>query len=50
MKIIILILNQSYFNKDKSKFMLPFIRTTQFQSTILFRGPRLYNNIMFGNI
>ena len=50
MKIIILILNHILFLiKIKSKFILPLMRTTQFQNTIFLSGPKLYN-IMFGNI
>ena len=38
------------FNKDKSKFILPLMKKTQIQNTIFFRGTKLSNNIMFGNI
>ena len=38
------------FDKDNNKFILPLMRTNQFQTTIFCRVQKLYNNIMFGNI
>ena len=30
--------------------MLPLMKTNKFQNTIFFKGPKLYNLIMFNNI
>ena len=38
------------YNKDKSRFILPLMKTTKFQNTIFFKGPKYYNNIMSNNI
>ena len=38
------------FNRNKTKFILPLMKTNRFQNTIFFKGPKLYNLIMFNNI
>ena len=38
------------YNKDKSRFILPLMKTTKFQNSIFFKGPKYYNNIMSNNI
>ena len=38
------------YNKDKTRFILPLMKTTKFQNTIFFKGPKYYNNIMSNNI
>ena len=38
------------FNKDKTTFILPLMKTTQFQNTIYFKGPKYYNNLMINNL
>ena len=38
------------FNRNKTKFSLPLMKTNRFQNTIFFKGPKLYNLIMFNNI
>ena len=37
-------------NRNKTKFILPLMKTNRFQNTIFFKGPKLYNLIMFNNI
>ena len=38
------------FNRNKTKFILPLMKTNRFHNTIFFKGPNLYNLIMFNNI
>ena len=38
------------FNRNKTKFILPLMKTNRFQNTIFFKGPKFYNLIMFNNI
>ena len=38
------------FNRNKTKFILPLMKTNRFQNTIFFKGPTLYNLIMFNSI
>ena len=38
------------FNKDKTKFILPLMKNTQFQNTIFYKGPKYYNNVMINNL
>ena len=37
-------------NRNKTKFILPLMKTNRFQNIIFFKGPKLYNLIMFNNI
>ena len=38
------------FNRKLKKFILPLMKSNRFQNTIFFKGPKLYNLIMFNNI
>ena len=38
------------FNKDKTKFILPLMKTTQFQNNFFFKGAKYYNNLMINNL
>ena len=37
------------FNRNKTQFKLPLMKTHKFQNTIFVKGPKLYNSIMFNN-
>ena len=37
-------------NKRNGRFILPLMKTTKYQHTILFKGIKYYNDIIFGNI
>ena len=42
----------SYFklNKLKNKFILPLMKSNKLKNTIFFKGPKLYNELMFNNL
>ena len=42
----------SYFklNKLKNKFILPLMKSNKLKNTIFFKGPQLYNELMFNNL
>ena len=37
-------------NRNKTKFMLPLMKTNKCQNTIFVKGPKHYNSIMFNNM
>ena len=37
-------------NKRNDRFILPLMKTTNYQNTIFFKGIKYYNDIIFGNI
>ena len=39
----------TFFIYNNPRFILPLLKTTKFQNTIFFKGPKYYNNIMNNN-
>ena len=37
-------------NKRNDRFIIPLMKTTKYQNTVLFKGIKYYNDIIFGNI